>query len=181
MSKKDAKLANEVDNAEVIDDNITEKNDLQPTDLNVDGIATVVTCATPTDLANELSKLRSALADILLVQTKVLDELSSVANPELLANIHHIRSDIETIKDLQVDAYEKEGTNKFDLSEVSTLIGIKSHLYTVRENAYAERQYVNAASSMIPSVESKIMSLLLSDGFKEYINYADPKKAKGNT
>lgn len=64
-----------------------------------------------------------------------------------------------------------------DLQEITNLIKVREYILTSIGNPYFDRQTVNTLNGMLILIDGKIVNLLQSDSFKEYINFKDVKKA----
>lgn len=64
-----------------------------------------------------------------------------------------------------------------DLRELVDLITIRQYVVNSTGNGAIDRATVNVMNGMLILIDKKIMSLLQGDEFKEYINYADVRKA----
>lgn len=64
-----------------------------------------------------------------------------------------------------------------DLEELTSLIAIRQYVVNSTGNPAIDRTTVNYLNGLLLMVDKKIISLLSSDQFKEYISYKDVKKA----
>lgn len=64
-----------------------------------------------------------------------------------------------------------------DLTELNSLIGIRSYVVNVINNSAFDRSIVNDLNGMLILLDKKIVSLLRSPEFKGYIGFEDVKKA----
>lgn len=64
-----------------------------------------------------------------------------------------------------------------DLKEINELINIRQYMAQVSNSPYIERTTVNLMNGMLILMDRKIISILESDEFKDYINYQDVRKA----
>jgi hypothetical protein len=64
-----------------------------------------------------------------------------------------------------------------NLRELVDLITIRQYVVNSTGNAAIDRATVNVMNGMLIMIDKKIMSLLQSDEFKEYINYQDVRRA----
>lgn len=64
-----------------------------------------------------------------------------------------------------------------DLRELVDLITIRQYVVNSTANPTMDREAYRYLNGSLIMIDKKIMSLLQSDEFKEYINYADVKKA----
>jgi len=65
-----------------------------------------------------------------------------------------------------------------DLKEIVDLITIREYMVNSSNNHTIDRKTVNFMIGSLLLVDKKIINLLQSDEFKEYINYEDVDKAK---
>lgn len=63
------------------------------------------------------------------------------------------------------------------LDEINSLITVRQYVVNCISNASIDRATVNVMSGMLILIDNKILSLLQSDNFKNYIGYQDVKKA----
>jgi hypothetical protein len=64
-----------------------------------------------------------------------------------------------------------------DLLEITNLINIRQYVVNSMSNPAIDRATVNTLNGMLILLDNKIISLLQSDDFKEYICYKDVRKA----
>ncbi len=64
-----------------------------------------------------------------------------------------------------------------DLSELVNLITIRQYVVNSTGNSTIDRATVNTMNGMLLMIDKKIISLLQTKEFKEYINYSDVRKA----
>lgn len=64
-----------------------------------------------------------------------------------------------------------------DLRELVDLITIRQYVVNSTANPTMDREAYRYLNGSLIMIDKKIMSLLQGDEFKEYINYADVKKA----
>jgi hypothetical protein len=64
-----------------------------------------------------------------------------------------------------------------DLKELVDLITIRQYVVNSTGNGAISRATVSVMNGMLILIDNKIMGLLQSDEFKEYINYGDVRKA----
>jgi hypothetical protein len=64
-----------------------------------------------------------------------------------------------------------------DLQELVDLISIRQYVVNSTGNSTMDRATVNVMNGMLILIDKKIVGLLQSDEFKEYVNYADVRKA----
>lgn len=64
-----------------------------------------------------------------------------------------------------------------DLKELVDLITVRQYVVNSTGNASIDRSTVNVMNGMLIMIDKKIMSLLQSDEFKDYVNYKDVRKA----
>lgn len=72
---------------------------------------------------------------------------------------------------------EEEVIPPFDPREVVDLIAIRQYVVNSTGNPTLDRAAVNYMNGALILIDKKILSLLQSDSFKEYINYGDVRKA----
>jgi hypothetical protein len=65
-----------------------------------------------------------------------------------------------------------------NLKELVDLITIRQYVVNSTGNSTLNRATVNVMSGMLLLIDKKIINLLESNEFKEYINYQDVQKAK---
>lgn len=70
-----------------------------------------------------------------------------------------------------------EETPPLDRQEIVDLINIRQYVVNATANPTMDRAAVNYLNGALIMIDKKIMSLLQSDSFKEYINYGDVRKA----
>lgn len=63
-----------------------------------------------------------------------------------------------------------------DLQELLSLIKIKEYVSNAINTIVAKRDVVNELVSMQLLLDKKILSIISSDEFKQYINFSDAKK-----
>lgn len=64
-----------------------------------------------------------------------------------------------------------------DLKELVDLIAIRQYVVNATANPTMDRAAVNYLNGSLILLDKKIMAILQGDAFKEYINYADVRKA----
>jgi hypothetical protein len=64
-----------------------------------------------------------------------------------------------------------------DLTELTDLISIRQYVVNSTANPAIDRETVNYMNGLLIMLDKKIVTLLKSDDFKEYINYKDVRKA----
>lgn len=64
-----------------------------------------------------------------------------------------------------------------ELKELVDLITIRQYVANSTGNSSIDRATVNTMNNMLILIDNKILALLKGDKFKDYINYADVKKA----
>jgi hypothetical protein len=64
-----------------------------------------------------------------------------------------------------------------DLKEITDLITIRQYVVNSTGNPSIDRKTVNYMNGMLLMLDKKIVELLQSDTFKEYMNYQDVGKA----
>jgi hypothetical protein len=65
-----------------------------------------------------------------------------------------------------------------DLQELVNLITIRQYVINSTGNSTIDRATVNVMNGTLLLIDKKIIALLQSNEFKEYINYADVQAAK---
>lgn len=70
-----------------------------------------------------------------------------------------------------------EETPPLDRQEIVDLITIRQYVVNSTANPTMDRAAVNYLNGALIMIDKKIMGLLQSDQFKEYINYGDVRKA----
>lgn len=63
------------------------------------------------------------------------------------------------------------------INEINSLISIRNYMINVINNSSFDRSIVNDLNGMLILTDKKIVELLRSDDFKDYINFKDVKKA----
>lgn len=64
-----------------------------------------------------------------------------------------------------------------DLKEISNLIEIRQYVVNATSNPAIDRSTVTTMNGMLILIDKKIINILQSDEFKEYIGYKDVRKA----
>lgn len=64
-----------------------------------------------------------------------------------------------------------------DLTEINQLINIRQYIANSISNSNIDRATVNVLSGMLILIDNKLVKLLQTENFKEYIEYKDVKKA----
>lgn len=64
-----------------------------------------------------------------------------------------------------------------DLKEITDLIAIRQYVVNSTNNPAIDRTTVNFMNGVLILLDNKIIGLLQSDDFKEYVDYKDVKKA----
>lgn len=64
-----------------------------------------------------------------------------------------------------------------DMKEITDLIAIKQYVVNSINNSSIDRSTVSMLNGMSILIDNKIIGILQSEEFKEYINYKDVKKA----
>lgn len=64
-----------------------------------------------------------------------------------------------------------------DLTELNSLIGVRTYVINVINNSAFDRTIVNDLNGMLILLDKKIVSLLRGVEFKQYIGFEDVKKA----
>lgn len=64
-----------------------------------------------------------------------------------------------------------------DLTEIVNLINIRQYVVNATGNPSIDKATVNYMSNSLLMIDKKIIGLLQSDTFKDYINFQDVKKA----
>lgn len=64
-----------------------------------------------------------------------------------------------------------------DFIEINNLITIRQYVINSISNSSIDRATVNVMNGMLILIDNKILKLLQSDDFKEYIGYKDVKQA----
>jgi len=67
-----------------------------------------------------------------------------------------------------------------DLQEITDLIQIRQYAANTVNNSLVDRSVVNLMNDITMLLDKKIIDLLGSPGFKEYINYDNVKDVKAN-
>jgi hypothetical protein len=93
---------------------------------------------------------------------------------ELLEAVNGVRMDLQVLQELQVNKDNEQPSNNAILDEVSALISVREYLATTANNAYKNRATCTLASNMVESVDAKLLGILTSDEFKNYIGYVEP-------
>lgn len=65
-----------------------------------------------------------------------------------------------------------------DLRELVDLITVRQYVVNATANPTIDRATVNVINGTLLLLDKKILGLIQSDDFKEYINYADVHQAK---
>lgn len=65
-----------------------------------------------------------------------------------------------------------------NLQQINDLISIRNYAINCANNGYVDKQTANYMSGLIHLIDKKISLLLMSDEFKEFVNYQDPKVLK---
>lgn len=63
-----------------------------------------------------------------------------------------------------------------DFEEINSLINIRNYMAMARENPTIPNNVASDISNMLLLIDRKIVSLILNDEFKQYLNYKDIKK-----
>lgn len=63
------------------------------------------------------------------------------------------------------------------LDEVTSLISIRQYVVNSIANGSIDRATVNVMNGMLILIDNKILSILQSDVFKDYVGYKDVKRA----
>ena len=66
---------------------------------------------------------------------------------------------------------------KSDLEELTSLITIRQYVVNSTGNPAIDKSTVNYLNGLLIMIDKKIISLLQSNEFKEYVNYSDVGKA----
>lgn len=64
-----------------------------------------------------------------------------------------------------------------DLTELTDLIKVRDYVVNSQANPAIDRATVRELNGMLIMLDKKILSILLGDKFKEYVNYKDVQKA----
>lgn len=64
-----------------------------------------------------------------------------------------------------------------DLQELTDLMDIRQYVVNSTANPTIDRETVNYMNGLLIMLDKKIIGLLKSDDFKEYVNYKDVRKA----
>jgi hypothetical protein len=64
-----------------------------------------------------------------------------------------------------------------DLQELTDLIKIRQYVVNSTANPTIDRETVTYMNGLLIMLDKKIVALLKSDDFKEYVNYKDVRKA----
>lgn len=64
-----------------------------------------------------------------------------------------------------------------DLTEITNLVNIRQYVVNSMSNPAIDRSTVNTLNGMLILLDNKIINILQSDSFKEYIGYKDVRKA----
>jgi len=64
-----------------------------------------------------------------------------------------------------------------NLEELNSLINIKQYLINATNNPLLDRKTVHYMNNLQIMIDKKIIGLLMSDSFKDYINYKDVQDA----
>ena len=64
-----------------------------------------------------------------------------------------------------------------DLTEITNLVNIRQYVVNSMSNPAIDRSTVNTLNGMLILLDNKIINILQSDPFKEYIGYKDVRKA----
>lgn len=64
-----------------------------------------------------------------------------------------------------------------DLTELVNLITIRQYVVNSTGNSSIDRATVNFMNGALLMIDKKIVAILQSDDFKEYVNYGDVRKA----
>lgn len=64
-----------------------------------------------------------------------------------------------------------------DLKEITDLITIRDYVWGAVNNSRLDRATVNVMNGMLLLLDNKILKLLQSEEFKDYVEYKDVKKA----
>jgi hypothetical protein len=64
-----------------------------------------------------------------------------------------------------------------NLKEINELINVRNYIATAANSSYNDRHTCSMLNGMLILVDKKIIDLLQSEDFKEYIEYKDVRKA----
>lgn len=64
-----------------------------------------------------------------------------------------------------------------DLTEITNLVNIRQYVVNSMSNPAVDRSTVHTLNGMLILLDNKIINILQSDLFKEYIGYKDVRKA----
>lgn len=64
-----------------------------------------------------------------------------------------------------------------DLSELTDLISIRQYVVNSTANPAIDRATVNYMNGLLLMLDKKILTILASDQFKDYVSYKDVRKA----
>lgn len=64
-----------------------------------------------------------------------------------------------------------------DVKEIQSLIDIRDYVMLMINNYNREKSELADFRSMLILIDNKIVNMLLSDEFKEYVNFNDAKRA----
>lgn len=73
------------------------------------------------------------------------------------------------------DEYKQDLSNS--LTELNLVLPIREYLINTINNSNIDRATVNYMNGALILLDKKILKLIQSDSFKQYINYADVKQA----
>jgi hypothetical protein len=65
-----------------------------------------------------------------------------------------------------------------NLKELVDLIAIRQYVVNATANPTIDRATVNVVNGVLLMLDKKILGIIQSSGFKDYINYADVQQAK---
>lgn len=64
-----------------------------------------------------------------------------------------------------------------ELKEINELISIRNYIVNALNNPTVERKVISEINSILLLVDKKILGLLTGPSFKDYVGYADVRKA----
>ena len=64
-----------------------------------------------------------------------------------------------------------------NLKELTDLMDVRQYVVNSTANPTIDRETVNYMNGLLIMLDKKIISILKSDDFKEYVNYKDVRKA----
>ena len=126
-------------------------------------------------------------------QSKPIQKVGDSLQPSGMADIEDlVNHNVPTIEEADLNIVFKqqiEAAKKYEeelmaeqiksniLSELNSVLPIREYMINTINNSSIDRAAVNYLSGSLILLDRKILGLLQSDAFKQYINYADVKQA----